>query len=364
MPKNQTKASTPVPALESRFPVSFDVRVYPVKDSKYTLANANVDINGVFAIRGVKVIRGEKGPFVAMPQYKDSHGDYRDICFPCTKEARQQFNDAVLNAYEQSLGQAQQPDGYLDTYFIAAEPEHKWQNLTDCHEMYCAGHMTEAGVAYYQATGKTKLLDICCKLCDHIDRRFGREAGKVTGIPGHEEIELALMRLYQATGEERYRKLAAYFIDERGRDPEFFHKEAAARSWSRTDYMDKQPPSYMQNHKPVREQDTVEGHAVRCMYLLTAAANLAAQNHDEALMAACRKMWDNMVDRRMYITGGIGSTYYGEAFTVDYDLPNDTAYAETCAAVGVCFFAKQMLEADPDARYAVRRNEILLYQSA
>ena len=104
MPKNQTKASTPVPAQESRSPVSFDVRVYPVKDSKYTLANANVDINGVFAIRG------EKGPFVAMPQYKDSHGDYHDICFPCTKEARQQFNDAVLNAYEQSLRQAQQPD--------------------------------------------------------------------------------------------------------------------------------------------------------------------------------------------------------------------------------------------------------------
>lgn len=273
------------------------------------------------------------------------------MAYSLTVEANPEL-EARADAIIDLIGRAQQPDGYLDTYFIAAEPEHKWQNLTDCHEMYCAGHMTEAGVAYYQATGKTKLLYICCKLCDHIDRRFGREAGKVTGIPGHEEIELALMRLYQATGEERYRKLAAYFIDERGRDPEFFHKEAAARSWSRTDYMDKQPPSYMQNHKPVREQDTVEGHAVRCMYLLTAAANLAAQNHDEALMAACRKMWDNMVDRRMYITGGIGSTYYGEAFTVDYDLPNDTAYAETCAAVGVCFFAKQMLEADPDARYA------------
>ena len=104
MPKSQNKASTPVPAQESRSPVTFDVRVYPVKDSKYTLANASVDINGVFAIRS------EKGPFVAMPQYKDSHGDYHDICFPCTKEARQQFNDAVLNAYEQSLGQAQQPD--------------------------------------------------------------------------------------------------------------------------------------------------------------------------------------------------------------------------------------------------------------
>ena len=153
-----------------------------------------------------------------------------------------------LEEYVALIGKAQQPDGYLDTYFIAAESEHKWQNLTDCHEMYCAGHMTEAGVAYYQATGKTKLLDICCKLCDHIDRRFGREAGKVTGIPGHEEIELALMRLYQATGEERYRKLAAYFIDERGRIRSSSIR-AAARSWSRTDYMDKQPPSYMQNHE-------------------------------------------------------------------------------------------------------------------
>ncbi len=248
------------------------------------------------------------------------------------------------------IGRAQQPDGYLNSYFTAAEPEHRWQNLTDCHEMYCAGHMTEAAVAYYQATGKRKFLDICCRLCDHIDRRFGK--GKITGIPGHEEIELALMRLYRVTGEERYLKLAMYFIDERGQDPEFFHKEAAARSWSRTDYMDKMPPSYMQNHAPVREQKTVEGHAVRCMYLLTAAADIAAVTDDKALMDACRTMWDNMVDRRMYITGGIGSTAYGEAFTVDYDLPNDTAYAETCAAVGVCFFARKMLEAEPQSRYA------------
>lgn len=110
MPKAQTKATAHTPAPDTPLPVEYAVRIYPVKDSKYTLANANVDINGVFAIRGVKVIRGEKGPFVAMPQYKDSHGDYHDICFPCTKEARQQFNDAVLNAYEQSLEQAQQPD--------------------------------------------------------------------------------------------------------------------------------------------------------------------------------------------------------------------------------------------------------------
>lgn len=248
------------------------------------------------------------------------------------------------------LGRVQQPDGYLNSYFIAAEPEHRWQNLSDCHEMYCAGHMTEAAVAYYQATGKKKFLDICCRLCDHIDLRFGK--GKTAGIPGHEEIELALMRLYRVTGEARYLKLASYFIDERGKDPEFFHKEAAARGWSRTGYVDQMQPTYMQNHKPVREQTTVEGHAVRSMYLLTAAADIAAVTDDEALMEACRTMWDNMVEKRMYLTAGIGSTAYGESFTMDYDLPNDTAYAETCAAVGVCFFARQMLEADPSSRYA------------
>lgn len=246
------------------------------------------------------------------------------------------------------IGRAQQPDGYLNTHFIVAEPERKWQNLADCHELYCAGHMTEAAVAYYEATGKDRLLNICRKLCDLIDSRFGEGPGKVAGIPGHEEIELALLRLYRVTGEERYRKLSTYFIDERGRDPEFFVKEAKNRGWGWMEV----DPVYMQGHKPVREQETVEGHAVRCMYLLTAMADLAGLNGDEGLMAACRRLWDNMTEKRMYLTGGIGSSAHWEGFTADYDLPNDTAYAETCAAVGVCFFARRMLEAEPDARYA------------
>lgn len=248
------------------------------------------------------------------------------------------------------IGRVQRPDGYLNSYFIAVAPERRWQNLADCHELYCAGHMTEAAVAYYEATGKDVFLNICRRLCDHIDGRFGKD--KITGIPGHEEIELALMRLYRATGEERYLKLASYFVDERGKDPEFFHKEEENRGWSRTDYVSKMSESYMQNHKPLREQDKVEGHAVRCMYLLTAAADIAAVTDDRELMSACKRLWENMVEKRMYITGGIGSTAYGEAFTEDYDLPNDTAYAETCAAVGVCFFARQMLEAEISSRYA------------
>ena len=245
---------------------------------------------------------------------------------------------------------AQQPDGYLDTFFTVAEPEHRWQNLQECHELYCGGHMTEAGVAYYQATGKDTLLKVAERFCDHVDARFG--PGKETGLPGHEEIELSLLRLYKQTGETRYRDLAAYFVNERGKDPAFFSREAAKRGWKRSAFYDEIGPEYMQNHKPLREQDKVVGHAVRCMYLLTAAADLAGLTGDDGLMEACRRLWRNMTGRRMYVTGGIGSTSFGEAFTADFDLPNDTAYAETCASVGVCFFAKQMLEAEPSAEYA------------
>lgn len=247
------------------------------------------------------------------------------------------------------IGRTQQPDGYLNTYFTAVVPERRWQNLTEYHELYCAGHMTEAAVAYYEATGKDTFLKIACKLCDHIDNRFGE--GKMTGIPGHEELEYALLRLYKVTKEPRYLKLASYFIDERGQDPEFFRREAANRGWGQDSYVVRQPISYMQNHKPVREQDKVEGHAVRMMYLLTAMADMAGLDKDESLMNACRKMWKNMVQKRMYLTGGIGSSAYGEAFTEDYDLPNDTAYAETCASVGVCFVARQMLEVEVLAEY-------------
>lgn len=248
------------------------------------------------------------------------------------------------------VGRAQQEDGYLDTYFIIKEQDRRWQNLMDCHEMYCAGHFMEAAVAYYEATGKDKLLNICKKLADHIDRRFG--PGKVTGIPGHEEIELALLRMYLVTGEKRYLNLCKYFIDERGKDPEFFLKEMANRGWSRTGFYEKKTPDYMQNHKPVREQDTVEGHSVRAMYLLTAMADLAARTDDQELFDACNRLWENMTEKRMYLTAGIGSTQEGEAFTIDYDLPNDSIYAETCASVGICFAARQLLQIKPCGFYA------------
>lgn len=244
---------------------------------------------------------------------------------------------------------AQQEDGYLNTYFIIKEPEHKWQNLQEGHELYCAGHLFEAAAAYYEETGKRELLDVAIRLADHIDRRFGDD--KISGIPGHPEVEIGLMKLYFITGNEKYKKLASYFVEQRGQDPDFFMKEKQNRGWTLF-HMDPYDRENAQCHKPVREQDEAVGHCVRAVYLYTAMAGLAMETEDVTLYEACKKLWNNIVRKKMYITGGIGSTARGEAFTQAYDLPNDTAYAETCASVAMVMFAKQMLDLDPDASYA------------
>lgn len=247
------------------------------------------------------------------------------------------------------LERAQEEDGYLNTYFQLKEPDHKWQNLLECHELYCAGHLIEAAVADYEMTGKCRLLNPAIRLADLIDSRFG--PGKVRGIPGHEEIELALLRLARATGEQRYFDLAGYFLAERGTEPNYFAEEQKKRDWVYWQ-MDLEERTYTQNHRPVRDQDSAEGHAVRAMYLYTAMADMAAAADDESLKAACRKIWRNVTEKRMYITGGVGSGAKGETFTVDYDLPNDRAYAETCAAVGLVFWARKMLNIALDGNYA------------
>jgi len=255
--------------------------------------------------------------------------------------------DGVIDLIEK----AQQPDGYLNIHFTVVEPEKRWTNLRDCHELYGAGHLIEAAVAYYEATGKRKLLDVLCRYADHIDRTFGPNEGQKRGYCGHEEIELALVRLYYATGEKRYLDLARYFIDERGRQPHYFDIEARQRGddpkkyrWASYDYN--------QSHAPVREQSTAEGHAVRAGYLYSGMASVAAETGDRELLKACQRLWKNITLRRMYIHGGIGSSRFGERFSYDYDLPNEEAYAETCAAIALVFFAHRMLQTDPDARYA------------
>lgn len=252
------------------------------------------------------------------------------------------------------VGEAQQEDGYLNTYFTIKEPGKRWTNLNDCHELYCAGHFIEAAVSYYEATGKRKLLDIMCRMVDHIDSVFGPEEGKIRGYDGHQEIELALVKLYRLTGEERYIKLSSFFINERGQQPNFLKEQ-----WNNlgninffTGQKENLDLKYYQSHLPVREQEVAVGHAVRAVYMYTAMADLAAITGDESLREACERLWNNITNKQMYITGGIGSTHRGEAFTFDYDLPNDSVYAETCASIGLIFFAQRMLKISPDARYA------------
>ena len=249
----------------------------------------------------------------------------------------------------ETIEKAQQEDGYLNTYFTIKEPEHRWQNLQECHEMYCAGHMMEAAVAYYDATGKDKLLKVMERMADHIDRRFGPD--KITGIPGHQEVEIGLMRLYHTTGEERYCNLAEYFINERGKNPNFFYEESQKRGWTHFG-IDPKDTVYNQSFATVYDQKEAVGHSVRAVYMYTAMADIAGTTGDERLYQACVDLWKNMTEKRMYLTAGIGSTGELEAFTKDYDLPNDMVYAETCASIGLIFFAKQMLELEANGKYA------------
>jgi len=193
---------------------------------------------------------------------------------------------------------AQQPDGYLNTHFTAVEPEKRWTNLRDRHELYCAGHLMEAAVAHFQATGKRTLLDALSRYADYIDSVFGPEPGKKRGYPGHEEIELALVKLYRVTGEKRYLRLSQYFIEERGRQPHYYDAEARLRGedpaafWAGT-------YEYNQSHRPVGEQQEVTGHAVRAMYLYSAMADLARECHDANLLAACKRLWNHLCSTRL-----------------------------------------------------------------
>ena len=254
---------------------------------------------------------------------------------------------------------AQQADGYLDTYYIINGLEGRWTELVNNHELYCAGHMLEAAIAYQLATGKRKLLDAMLRFIDHIDSIFGPEEEKKKGYPGHEVLEMALMRLYEITKDEKHLKLAKYFIDERGQKPLYFEKELNAlgkeRAWMDSSF----GYQYYQAGLPVREQDKAEGHAVRAVYLYSGMADVARETGDNSLFEACLSLWDNLVHKRMYITGAIGSSSYGEAFTFDYDLPNDTIYGETCASIGLLFFAHRMLQIAPKAEYADVMEKVL-----
>ena len=231
---------------------------------------------------------------------------------------------------------AQQPDGYINTFYTLTGLDKRWTNM-DKHEMYCAGHMIEAGVAYYQATGKRKLLDVCIRMTDHMMSQFG--PGKRHWVPGHEEIELALVKLYQTTQEQKYLDFAYWLLEERGHGHGTMGDEG---KWN---------PVYYQDIVPVRQLTDISGHAVRCMYLYCGMADVAALKNDTGYIAAIDRLWDDVVHRNMYITGGIGSSHDNEGFTEDYDLPNLDAYCETCASVGMVLWNQRMNQLTGDSKY-------------
>ncbi len=241
--------------------------------------------------------------------------------------------DEVIDLIEKN----QQPDGYFNIYHTIVEPELRFKDRSH-HELYCLGHLIEAAVAYLEATGSDRFIKILDKYIDLVIRVFTVEKSAAFVTPGHEEIELALIRLYRARPDKKYLDLAAFFINERGQRDE--------------DCYDWGNGSYNQSHLPVREQREVMGHCVRACYLYSGMADAAKETGDAELLTACRALFDDIVSKKAYITGGIGSSHRGEAFTTAYDLPNDTAYAETCAAISLSFFADRMKDIDLDSKYA------------
>ena len=240
---------------------------------------------------------------------------------------------ALFKSWTEKIISCQCADGYLNSYFTAVEPGERWNNLSTRHELYCAGHLMEAAVAGRDLPGGKAFLDAVCRYADLICDTFGPEKGRRRGWPGHEEIELALVKLYRATGNRRYLDQAAYFINDRGTLPNVFAAEGAAEPFLVN----------VQADKPVREMTEAYGHAVRAVYLYTGMADLARETGDGELLNVCEKLFENIRSRKMYVTGGIGSSFQGERFTSDYDLANGSLmYAESCAAMGLCQLASRL----------------------
>jgi len=300
-----------------------------------------------------------EGAFFSMQQEKDEK--LENIC------------DSIID----KIIANQEEDGYLNYFFSKHEPENKFTNLRDRHELYCAGHLLESSIEHHKATGNSKFLDSIEKFIDHIISKFGKEEGKLRGYPGHQVIELALVKAYEHTNKKKFLDLATYFIDERGThaEPESHYyvqekkkllkKEgeinmsllpSAMRDFMQFDgdFMGKtfRDLQYWQAHQRPVDQKTAEGHSVRALYMFTAMADLARINKNKDLLNTCKTLWRNIVDKRMYVHSGVGSAHIGERFTFDYDLPNDMAYAESCATIALIYFANRMAKMELNSEYA------------
>lgn len=329
----------------------------------YDLENDTNPQKGIFTIDGVLAENISIGGSIPRPHHywdSDLAKWIEAASYSLYHEPDKDIEDQIDNIID-DFEALQEEDGYLNTYFTVVEPGKRWTNVYRMHELYCAGHLIEAAIAYYESTGKKKFLDIIYRYVDCIESTFGPEKGKIHGYPGHQEIELALIKLWHISGEKKYLNLSAYFINERGKRPYFFEEEAKKYGRNVEDggpkgilgksYLSAGPYALFQSHLPVREQKTAEGHAVRLTYMGCAMADLALELNDETLWKACRDLWDNVTLKRMYITGGVGSTDGSERFTFNYDLPNETAYQETCASIGMVMWAYRMLAKEPDRIY-------------
>lgn len=279
------------------------------------------------------------------------------------------------------IEKAQQPDGYLNIHFVVNEPEKRWSNLRDLHELYNFGHLIEAALAHQFHTQSTKLINVMLKFVEYCCTVFGNEPGKLAGYPGHPEVELALLRLYRRTGDDKCLQLATYFLTERGKNRGQFYIEEQARRGEHKHLIPGMMPKpysfwYMQAHKPIAEQDTIEGHSVRAMYLLTAvqdlvvspdSARFTSKSQVAALEQAARRLWNSMVHTKMYVTGGIGSVKQWEGFDIPYSLPLSTdeggCYTETCAGIGLLMFADRLLHQKLDAGVADVAERVLYNSS-
>ena len=261
------------------------------------------------------------------------------------KKQRDAELEAIVDDVVEEIAKNRTEDGYFNSYFGLLEPQNRFTRRSD-HELYCAGHLLEAAIAYRDATGKGKFLALMTDYMDLIYRVFYEEKSAAFTSPGHEEIELALVKLYRATKEKKYLDLALYFVEQRGTPCD-------------TAVPGMISGAVVQDHLPIREQKTAEGHAVRACYLYSAVADLALETGDETLLETAKTLFDNIVRRRMYVTGAIGQTPNGEAFMGDFDLPNQSAYAETCANLSLALFARRMSVLDPDAIYADTAERVL-----
>lgn len=313
------------------------------------------------AVRNLRVAAGEEQAVFNGMVFQDSdvYKWLEEAAYVLAYEPNVQLQ-TLCDGLVELIARAQAEDGYLDTPYQIKTGEYenreRFGQLQQSHEMYVMGHYIEAAVAYWQVTRNEKALDVARRMADCLDQYFGDEPGKIPGADGHPEIELALARLFEATQEQRYLNLAKYFIDVRGKDPQFYVKQNtqlhANGATSIFPGMDNWSSEYTLSARPIQQQQTAEGHAVRVVYLIAGIMHVARLSGDEELAQTAQRLWDNIVQTRMYITGGIGSTHIGEAFTYDYDLPNGTAYAESCASVGMCFVAREMLEHEIRGEYA------------